>query len=81
MLYSGPVEDAPGRSGTNDVSLEVEADVPACKRRAVVTRRLFPLAGDGGGALGSDLPVLERSCQLLEHAFDNDMAVSRCVSF
>ena len=49
MLISGPVGDVPGRSGTGNVSTEVETHVPASMRRAVVTQRLNPLAGDGGG--------------------------------
>ena len=48
-LYLGPAGDVPGAFGTGDVSTEVETDVPASKRRAVVTRRLIPLAVDGGG--------------------------------
>ena len=53
MLYSGPVEDVPDRSGTSDVSTEVETSVPACKRRAVVTWRLILLAGKWGEAFTS----------------------------
>ena len=48
MLYSSRVGDVPGPSGTGHVSTEVETDVPASNRRAVVTRRLIPFAGDGG---------------------------------
>ena len=81
MLYSGPVVDVPGRSGTGDVSTEVEKDKPASKRPVVVTKRLAPLAGDGMRPSHSGVPVLERSCELLEQAFDNGMAVSECVSF
>ena len=49
ILYSGPVGDVPGCSGTGDVSTEVETDVPVSKRHAVVNRRLNLLAGDGEG--------------------------------
>ena len=71
----------PGSSGTGDVSTEVERDVPACKRRAMITRRLILLAGDGGKPASSSVSVEERSRQLLEQAFDTGMAVSWCVSF
>ena len=75
MLFSGPVGDVPGRSGTGDVSTEVETDVPASKRRAVVTWRLIPLAGNGERAVISGVPVLERSRELLEQAFDKGLTV------
>ena len=65
MLYSGRVGDVPGHSGTGDVSTEVETDEPASKRRAVVTRRFVPLAGDRGRPSRPDVPVLERSRELL----------------
>ena len=56
-------------------------DVPASKRHAVVTRRLIPLAGDGVRLSRSGVPVLERSRELLEQAFDNGMAVLEFASF
>ena len=71
----------PGRFGAGDVSTEVETDVPASERRAVVTWRLILLAGDGGRPPSSSVAVVERSRELLEQAFDTGMAVSRCVSF
>ena len=73
MLYSGPVRDVPNRSGTVDISTEVKTDMPASKRRAVVTRRLIALAGGGGRPSRSDVPALERSRNLLEQAFDKGM--------
>ena len=81
MLYSSPVGDVPGYSGAGLVSTEVETDVPASKRRVVVTRHLIPLAGDAGRILPSIVPVLERSRELLEQAFDNGMAAFESVSF
>ena len=71
LLYSSRVGDVPGCLGNGDVTIEVETDVPASKRRAVVTRRLIPLAGDGIRPPRPDAPVLERSRELLEQAFDN----------
>ena len=71
----------PGCSRTDDVSTDVEADVPVSKRRAVVTRRLIPIACDGGRPASSSVPVLERSREMLDQAFDIGMAVFRCVSF
>ena len=65
----------PNRSGTGDISKELETDEPASKRRTLVTRRLILLAGDGGGPSRSEVLVLERSHELLEQAFDNGMAV------
>ena len=44
-----PFGDAPSRSENSDLSTEVEIDMPDSKRRAVVTRRLNPFAGDPGG--------------------------------
>ena len=80
MLCSGAGGDVPGRSRTGDVSAEVETDVPASKRRAVVTRRLIPLAGDGRRSSRSGVRVLERSRKLLEQAFDRGIAVFEWVS-
>ena len=71
----------PGRSGTGNVSTEVETDVPASRKRAVATQRLIPLAGCGGRPANPGEPVVERSCELLEQEFDTGIAVSRCVSF
>ena len=51
------------------------------KGRAVVTRRLIPIACDGGRPASSSVPVLERSREMLDQAFDIGMAVFRCVSF
>ena len=42
-MYASPVGDLPDRSGTGDLATEVETDVPLSRKRATVTRRLFPL--------------------------------------
>ena len=81
MLSSGRVGDVQGRSGTGDVSTEVETDVPASKRRAVVTRCLIPLAGDTGRPSRPDKLVLERIRELVEKFIDNCLAVFKCVVF
>ena len=75
MLYSDPVGDEPGHSGTGDISTEVETDVTASKRRAEVAGCLIPFAGDRGRPSRSGLPVLERSRELLEQTFDSGLAV------
>ena len=56
----------PGRSGTGDIYNEVEPDVPVPRRRAAVIPRLKPLGGDRGKAMALDVPVLERSRELLD---------------
>ena len=78
-MYSSPVVDVPGRSGTGDVSSEVETDELLLKSRAVVTPRLIPLAGDGGRIVTSNVLVMERSRKLLKQGFDNGIAVSKSV--
>ena len=74
-MFSGPVGDVPGRSGTGDVSTEVETDVPVHRRRAAVTRRTILLAGDKQKALASGLPDFERShlsrCSMTVWRFPN----------
>ena len=65
MLYSGRVGDVPARSGTGEVSTEVETDAPASKKRAVVTHCLNPLAGDGGRPSHPNVPVLKHNRELL----------------
>ena len=86
MMYSSRVGDVPGCSGTSDVSTEVEKDGPDPKRRLIplagdmVTRRLIPLAGDGVRPSCLDVPLLERSRELLDKAFDNGMAVFQMCS-
>ena len=80
LFYSSPVGVVPGCSGTGDVSTEVEIEVPTSKRRAVVTRRLIPLAGDGERPSRPDVLVLERSRHLLEQAFDKSMVVFQMCS-
>ena len=61
IFCSGPAGEVPGRSGTGDVSTEVVTDMPVSKKRAVVTRRSIPPAGDGRRPANSNVPVLERS--------------------
>ena len=73
----------PGRSRTEDVSTEVELDVPAPKRRAVVTWRLLRFLVSGGERkpARSTVPVVERSRELLEQEFGIGSVIFRCVSF
>ena len=52
-----------------------------CQSQKVMTRRLFPLAGDGKRAEASRNPGLEPSRHLLEHILDDGMAVLKRVSF
>ena len=80
-LYLGRVGDVPGRSGSGGVSTKVETDVAASTLRAVGSQRLIPLAGDGGRPSRPDVPVLERSRELLEQAFDKGVAVFQMCSF
>ena len=81
IFYSSPVGDVPGRSVAGEVPTEVDTDVPVSNRRAVITRRLFPVADDGRRPVCSGVPVLERSRELLEQAFDTGMVVFRRVWF
>ena len=80
LLYSRHVGDVPGRSGNGDVSREVKTDVPASKRHAVVTHCLIPPVGTEGRPSRSGVPVLERSRDPLEQAFDEGLVIfRRCI--
>ena len=77
VRYSIGVSDgALGLSDCDDVPTEVETRSQYGRRRAVVTRRLVPLAG------GASTPFAgsshERSRELLEEAFDIGMYHIRC---
>ena len=65
-------------SDCDDIPTEAETRNPSRRGRAVVTRRLVPLAG------GSSVPFAgsghERSRELLEEAFDVGMYHIRCAS-
>ena len=74
--FIGVSEVALGLSDCDDVPTEVETRSHRGHRRAVVTRRLVPLAG------GASMPFAgsshERSRELLEEAFDVGMYHIRC---
>ena len=61
-------------SDCDDIPTEAETRNQCRRRRAVVTRRLVPLAGSASFAGSS----LERSRELLEEAFDVGMYHIRC---
>ena len=65
----GTEEEAAG-DGTGEVSTGVESESVVCRRRAVVTRRLVPLAGGPKPCLPEADSSQTRSRQLLEKAFD-----------
>ena len=75
MLNSARFGDVLGHSGTSDVSTKMETNVPASKRRSVDTRRFIPLTGDVRRPSRSSVPMLERSRELLEQAFNSGMVV------
>ena len=52
--------------------------MPVSKGCAVFTRRLIPLARDGGRLVSSGVPELKRSPEILEQVFDDDLAVFKC---
>ena len=64
-------EEETGGDGTGDVSTGVESESVVRKRRAVVTRRLVPLAGGPQHCLPAADSSENRSRQLLEKAFDD----------
>ena len=74
--FIGIGEGAMISSDCDDVPTEAETRNQCRRRRAVVTRRLVPLAG------GSSVPFAgsshERSRELLEEAFDVGMYHNRC---
>ena len=65
----GTEEETEG-DGTGEVSTGVESESVVRRRRAVVTRRLVPLAGVPQHCLPAADSSKNRSCQLLKKAFD-----------
>ena len=64
-------------SDCDDVPTEAETRSQCRRRRAVVTRRLVPLAGVSSVPFGGSSH--ERSRELLEEAFDVGMYHIRCM--
>ena len=67
----GVSEAAMISSGCDDITTETETRSQFRRRPAVVTRRLFPLAGSAPVPLASN--SRERNRELLEEVFDNGM--------
>ena len=63
-------EEQTGEDGAGEVSTGVESESVVRRRRAVVTRRLVPLAGGPQHCLPAANSSETRSGQLLEKAFD-----------
>ena len=63
-------EEETGGDGTGEVSTGVESENVVRRRRAVVTRRLVPLAGGPQHCLPAADSSENQSRQLLEKAFD-----------
>ena len=63
-------EEETGGDGTREVSTGVQSESMVRRRRAVVTRRLVPLAGGPQHCLPAAVLSGNRSRQLLEKAFD-----------
>ena len=63
-------EEATGGDGAGEVSTGLESESVVRRRRAVVTRRLVPLAGGPQHCLPVADSSQNRSRQLLEKAFD-----------
>ena len=63
-------EGETGGDGAGEVSTGVESEIVVRWRRAVVTRRLVPLAGGPQHCLPAAESSESRSRQLLEKAFD-----------
>ena len=63
-------EEETGGDGAGEVSTGVESESVVRRRRAVVTRRLVPLAGGPQHCLPAVDSSKSRSRQLLEKAFD-----------
>ena len=76
LCFIGVSEGAMISSGCDDVPTEAETRSQCRRRRAVVTRRLVPLAGGSSVPLGGSSH--ERSRELLEEAFDVGMYHIRC---
>ena len=63
-------EEETGEDGAGEVSTGKESESVVRRRRAVVTRRLVPLAGGPQHCLPAANSSESRSRQLLERAFD-----------
>ena len=63
-------EEETGGDGAGEVSTGVESESVVRRRRAVVTRRLVPLAGGPQHCLPAADSSENRSRQLLEKSFD-----------
>ena len=74
--FRGVSEAAMTSSVCDDISIEAEIRSQVRRRRAVVTRRLIPLAGIA--AVLFDESSHERSRELLEEAFGNGIYHIRC---
>ena len=72
-------EEETGGDGAGEVSAGVESDCVLRRRRAVVTRRLVPLAGVTQHCLPAADSSQTRSRQLLEKAFDEGILCFRWV--
>ena len=74
-------EEKTGGDGDGEVSTGVESESVVRRRRAVVTRRLVPLAGGPQHCLPAANSSQTRSRQLLEKGFDYGIFCFKCVSF
>ena len=72
----GTEEETAG-DGTGEVSRGVESESVVRRRRAVVTRRLVPLAGGPQHCLPAADSSENRSRQLLDRAFDEGITCSK----
>ena len=70
-------EEETGGDGAEEVSTGVESDSVVRRRRAVVNRKLVPLAGGTQHCLPVANSSQIRSCQLLETAFDEGILCSK----
>ena len=66
-------EEETGRDGAGEVSTGVESESVVRRRRAVITRKLVPLAGGPQHCLPAADSSQTRSRQLLERAFDESI--------
>ena len=66
-------EEETGGDGAGEVSTGVESESVVRRRRAVVTRQLVPLAGGSQYCLPVANSSQNRSRQLLEKAFDEEI--------
>ena len=70
-------EEETGGDGAGEVSTGVESESVVRRRRAVVTRRLVPLAGGLKHCLPAADSSQSRSRQQLEKAFDEGILCSK----